>query len=76
MYMILLINVVFCLIFREWRDVSFNQEKYLIQLMPPGDILTEVIRTIVSTQNITSAAIMYDESFGNYVFNITIFPYL
>lgn len=51
---------------REWRDASNAQEKYLVQLMPPGDIITEVIRTIVSSQNITSAAIVYDDSFGNH----------
>ncbi|CAG0922471.1 unnamed protein product [Notodromas monacha] len=43
----------------EWRDVSVNQEKYLVQIMPPGDIMTDVIRNIVSSQNITSAAVLY-----------------
>lgn len=32
--------------------------------MPPGDIIPEVIRSIVKYMNITNAAILFDESFG------------
>ncbi|CAG0883411.1 unnamed protein product [Cyprideis torosa] len=49
---------------REWQNLSSDEEKYLIQVMPPGDIMTEVIRVLVERQNITSAAILYDETFG------------
>jgi ionotropic glutamate receptor len=31
--------------------------------MPPGDILTEIVRSIVIYMNITNAAILYDDSF-------------
>lgn len=48
---------------REWMDLSVDEKEYLIQIMPPGDIITQVIRAIVDHQNITSAAVLFDESF-------------
>ncbi|XP_076060298.1 ionotropic receptor 25a [Oratosquilla oratoria] len=48
---------------REWRDLSEEEEKYLVQLMPPGDIMVQAIRDIVRTQNITNAGIIYDDTF-------------
>lgn len=49
---------------RQWRDLDENQRNYLLQVMPPTDIIPEVIRSIVEYMNITNAAILYDESFG------------
>ncbi|KAK4301458.1 hypothetical protein Pmani_026414 [Petrolisthes manimaculis] len=48
---------------REWRDLSEMEEKYLIQLMPPGDVIVQSIRDIVATQNMTNAGIIYDHTF-------------
>ncbi|XP_055372265.1 ionotropic receptor 25a [Condylostylus longicornis] len=48
---------------RNWRDLSESKQKYLLQIMPPVDIMPEVVRTIVSYMNITNAAILYDENF-------------
>lgn len=48
---------------RQWRDLPENKKKYLLQVMPPGDILTEIVRSIVIYMNITNAAILYDDSF-------------
>ena len=48
---------------RQWRDLSDKKKAYLLQVMPPGDILTEIVRSIVIYMNITNAAILYDESF-------------
>ncbi|XP_063876417.1 ionotropic receptor 25a-like isoform X2 [Scylla paramamosain] len=48
---------------REWRDLTEEEEKYLVQAMPPGDILVMAVRDIVETQNITNAAIIYDDTF-------------
>jgi glutamate receptor, ionotropic, invertebrate len=31
--------------------------------MPPSDVLTEIIRSIVTYNNITNAAILYDDTF-------------
>lgn len=49
---------------RQWRDISDQKKNYLIQVMPPGDIIPEVVRSIVEYMNITNAAILYDETFG------------
>lgn len=59
---------------RQWRNIDDEQQKYLIQIMPPNDLIPEVVRTIIINQNISNAAILYDESFGKYqyqYFNIT-----
>lgn len=53
---------------RQWRELSPNQKKYLLQVMPPTDIIPEIIRGIVFYMNITNAAILYDETFGEFFF--------
>lgn len=50
---------------RQWRNINENQQEYLMQIMPPADIIPEVIRTLVLYQNISNAAILFDTSFGN-----------
>ncbi|XP_071055575.1 ionotropic receptor 25a [Onthophagus taurus] len=48
---------------RLWRSLDEKQEEYLIQIMPPTDMIPEIIRTIVINQNISNAAILFDNSF-------------
>ena len=48
---------------RQWRDIKDKQANYLLQIMPPVDIIPEVIRSIIIYMNITNAAILYDDSF-------------
>ncbi|XP_045769552.1 ionotropic receptor 25a [Maniola jurtina] len=48
---------------RQWRALNANQTKFLLQIMPPADILPEAIRAIVTKQDITNAAIIFDEFF-------------
>lgn len=48
---------------RQWRTINEREEKYLLQVMPPLDIIPEVIRSLVLRLNITNAAILYDELF-------------
>lgn len=48
---------------RQWRDLSEKKLKYLLQVMPPADVLIEIIRKIVVYNSITNAAILYDETF-------------
>lgn len=48
---------------RQWRDMEETKQKYLLQVMPPADIIPEVVRSIVRKMNITNAAILYDETF-------------
>lgn len=50
---------------RQWRDINEQKRQYLLQVMPPSDIIPEVIRSIIVYMNITNAAILYDDSFGN-----------
>ncbi|XP_071447959.1 ionotropic receptor 25a [Hetaerina americana] len=47
---------------RQWQNLGSEKQKYLIQIMPPGDLIPEVVRSLVLEQNITSAAILYDDS--------------
>lgn len=54
---------------RQWRDLSDKKQQYLLQVMPPADIIPEVIRSIIEYMNITNAAILYDESFGMTIFH-------
>lgn len=50
---------------RQWREITANsQESFLLQVMPPADMIPEVVRAIVQYVNITNAAILYDETFG------------
>uniref|UniRef100_A0A1A9WKV0 Ionotropic glutamate receptor C-terminal domain-containing protein n=1 Tax=Glossina brevipalpis TaxID=37001 RepID=A0A1A9WKV0_9MUSC len=48
---------------RQWRDIDADKQKYLLQIMPPADIIPEVVRSIVRKMNITNAAVLYDNTF-------------
>ncbi|KAK4882739.1 hypothetical protein RN001_006058 [Aquatica leii] len=48
---------------RQWRFLFEDQKKYLVQVMPPADLIPEIIRTIVLNQNISNAAILFDNTF-------------
>lgn len=48
---------------RQWREIDDKKKNYLLQVMPPADIIPEVIRGIVEYMNITNAAILYDDTF-------------
>ncbi|XP_074039015.1 ionotropic receptor 25a isoform X1 [Leptinotarsa decemlineata] len=48
---------------RQWRNIDENEKDYLIQICPPADIIPEIVRTLVLNQNITNAAILFDNSF-------------
>lgn len=45
-----------------WKSITTNQ----LQVMPPEDLIPEVIRGIITYMNITNAAILYDETFSEY----------
>lgn len=53
--------------YRQWRNLDGEQQKYLVQISPPADIIPEIVRSIVVAQNITNAGIMFDDTFGKYV---------
>ncbi|XP_035782747.1 ionotropic receptor 25a-like isoform X2 [Anopheles albimanus] len=48
---------------RQWRDLTPTKRGYLLQVMPPADMIPQVIRSIVIFMNITNAAILYDNTF-------------
>ena len=52
---------------RKWQNISANQNNYLIQVMPPGDIMPFISQLVVPTLNMTNAAILYDDSFSECV---------
>jgi hypothetical protein len=56
--------------YRQWRSLDDAEKKYLIQIMPPADIIPEIIRSIVIFQNITNAGILFDDSIGETAFLI------
>lgn len=61
---------------RQWRDLTDQKRQYLLQVMPPSDIIPEVIRSIIVYMNITNAAILYDESFGKpNTYDFPLFPF-
>lgn len=49
---------------RQWRDITTQKKAYLLQVMPPADIIPTVVRSIVEYMNISNAAILHDETFG------------
>lgn len=48
----------------QWRDIDEEKRQYLLQVMPPSDVIPEVIRSIIVYINMTNAAILFDKSFG------------
>ncbi|KAK4002516.1 hypothetical protein OUZ56_004340 [Daphnia magna] len=48
---------------KQWSNIDGNQTKYLVQVMPPSDIIPQLIALVTSMQNMTNAAILYDDSF-------------
>lgn len=51
---------------QQWRDLSDQKLQYLLQVMPPSDIIPEVIRSIAIYMNMSNAAILFDKTFGKY----------
>lgn len=64
-----------------WRNISDEQKNYLIQIMPPADVISEIVRKIIIRQTlkgdvepkhfdarIRNAAILFDDSFGKHKF--------
>lgn len=48
----------------QWRNISEEKQAYLLQVMPPADIIPEIIRSIAINTDMTNAAILFDETFG------------
>uniref|UniRef100_A0A1B6MPB2 Ionotropic glutamate receptor L-glutamate and glycine-binding domain-containing protein n=1 Tax=Graphocephala atropunctata TaxID=36148 RepID=A0A1B6MPB2_9HEMI len=48
---------------RTWRYLDNEQQKYLVQVSPPGDIVPEIIRSLAIYQNLTNAGVLFDSTF-------------
>jgi glutamate receptor, ionotropic, invertebrate len=48
---------------RQWRDLTDKKKNYLLHVMPPADVMTEIVRSICIYMNITNVAILYDNPF-------------
>ncbi|CAM1317771.1 Uncharacterised protein g6837 [Pycnogonum litorale] len=48
---------------KEWKDLTSSEEQYLIQVMPPGDIIGQFVHDVGSSLNMSSAGILFDDSF-------------
>ncbi|XP_029051723.2 ionotropic receptor 25a [Osmia bicornis bicornis] len=46
-----------------WRNLNDDQQGYLVQVMPPTDLIPEAVRRLAIQLNITNAAILYDHNF-------------
>nr|QHA94732.1 ionotropic receptor 25a [Pardosa pseudoannulata] len=44
-----------------WENLDDTEKQYLVQISPPGYIITQVVRDIASHQNMTTAGVLIDE---------------
>lgn len=57
-------------IIREWESMSFEEYNSLIHFKPIESVLSTVVRDLILRENLQSAAILMDSSFGNQTLNI------
>ena len=50
--------------FREWAELTDEQQKYLVQVRSPGDTFQYIVRDLAFVTNISNAAILFDDTFG------------
>ncbi|GIX98994.1 ionotropic receptor 25a [Caerostris darwini] len=46
----------------EWEDLSSIEKQYLVQIPPPGYIITQAVRDIASALNMTTTGVLFDET--------------
>ena len=51
----------------QWREISDEKRRYLLQVMPPSDTIPFAIRSIVMYMNMSNAGILFDRTFGECV---------
>ena len=49
---------------REWINLTPEQRKYLVQIRGPHDMYQFIVRHLATVANISTAAVLYDETFG------------
>lgn len=50
----------------EWENLDDTEKEYLVQIPPPGYIITQVIRDIASLQSMSTTGVLIDENIGMY----------
>lgn len=55
---------------REWESMSFEEYNSLIHFKPIESVLSTVVRDLILRENLQSAAVLMDSSFGNQTLNI------
>ena len=50
----------------KWEKLTEKEKQYLVQIPPPGYIITQVIRDIASHQTMSTTGVLFDESIGKY----------
>ena len=48
----------------NWDDIASKEADYLIQISPPADSLSDIVRVMVEERGVTNAAILFDHTFG------------
>ena len=48
----------------EWSELTAEQEKYLVQVRSPTDMLRYLFRDLATRTGINNVAILFDESFS------------
>ena len=48
----------------SWASLSPQQESYLVQVRSPADILPSIITDLANITDMTSAAVLYDDTFS------------
>ena len=48
----------------NWDDIASKEADYLIQISPPADSLSDIVRVMVEERGVTNAAILVDHTFG------------
>lgn len=51
---------------KYWKNIRQDENDYLVQICTPIDVIPQIIRNIVVTQNMSNAGIIYDDSFSKY----------
>ena len=49
---------------REWINLTPEQRKYLVQIRGPHDMYQFIVSNLATVANISTAAVLYDETFG------------
>ena len=53
-------------------ELTPEQEKYLIQVRGPHDLFQFIIRDLAFATNITNAAVLFDDDFGELIVDVVL----